>query len=98
MTINKTVLRIPTAEQYAFIEMDVSGLDADEVVSVYQDMTARVRGGTGMIDKDWNRVLDNYLWGTCTMTAEEYDTMSLAQQQTVQTIKRSRKRHMAKTV
>lgn len=94
--INKTILRIPTNEQYAFVEMEVEGLDADGIVSFYNDMTARVKGGMGMIEKDWNRVLDNYLWGTATMTADEYETMNLAQQQIIQCVKRSRKRHQAK--
>lgn len=87
----KALLRIPTKESYAYIEVECEGTD-DEIVSQYRKMTVAVTGGFGLEEKEWNRILDNYLWGTGDMRPDEYEGMSPAQQEVIQLIKRSRKR------
>jgi len=90
------ILRIPTREQYAYMEVQLpEDNTAEEAFQVYKEMTNMVTRDPSLSDKDFNRVLDNYLWGTGTMTAEEYDTMSPGQQQIIQCIKRSRARNKA---
>ena len=46
----------------------------------------------GLSSKVFNRVLDNYLWGSGTMLSDEYAQMSDEQITIVQAIKRSKKR------
>lgn len=43
----KYTLRIPTKEQYAYIEAEYEG-DADGAVAAYQELTRAVQGGTGV--------------------------------------------------
>lgn len=43
----KYILRIPTKEQYAYIEAEYEG-DADGAVAAYQELTRAVQGGTGV--------------------------------------------------
>lgn len=92
----KATLRVPTLDQYAFVEVhDVEGT-YEEIVAEYQRLTELVKGGVGIPDKEFNRVLDKYIWGDGTMAADEYGAMSLDQQTIIQIIKRSRKRVDAK--
>lgn len=91
----KATLRIPTYEQYAYIEVEAEGT-AEEILHQYQEVTLLVKGGTGLPDKDFSAVLDRYLWGDGHMEADEYATMNLDQQSIIQVIKRSRKRVQSK--
>lgn len=91
----KAKLRVPTLDQYAYIEAEVEGT-IEEVFAEYQHLTETVKGGTGLPDKDFNRVLDRYLWDDGAMLADEYGTMNLDQQSIIQVIKRSRKRAESK--
>jgi hypothetical protein len=52
-------LRIPTAESFAFIEVDMEG-DEHEIHDTYQRMTAIVRSGFGLDDTEWHQLLDEY--------------------------------------
>lgn len=88
----KTTLRIPTTEQYAYCEFEFEGT-AEEAIAEYHRLTALVSGGTGMDTKDFNKVLDKYLWDDGTMKEEEYHAMNLSQQEIIQTIKRSKARN-----
>ena len=93
----KGTLRIPTTESYAYIEVEVEKESAVDIISEYRRITKLVQGEFGLEDKEFNRVLDNYIWGTKTMEAHEYEGMSPSQQETIQTIKRSRKRNEYKS-
>lgn len=88
----KATLRIPTLDPYAYVEVEMDGTEG-EIIEQYSHLTQLVRGGTGLPDADFRRVLDRYLWGDGHMLAEEYETMNLDQQSIIQTIKRSRARN-----
>lgn len=87
-------LRIPTTEQYAYIEIQI--LDdmpsAQTVKDLYDEYTKVMTGGVGLDSREFNRILDEYLWGSGTMMADEYGSMNLDQQSIIQCIKRSRAR------
>jgi hypothetical protein len=89
-----TKLRIPTQDQFAFLEIEFEGA-ADEAYAEYRRVSAIVAGGEGLEPKEWNRVIDNYLWGTKDMKPEEYEQMNPNQQSFVQQVKLSRKRFNA---
>lgn len=42
--------------------------------------------------KEWNKVLDRYIWKDGSLTSDEYERMNTYQQEIIQMIKRSRKR------
>lgn len=86
------ILRIPTADPYAYIEVQFEGTP-DEAFVEYQRLTTIVKGGTGLEPREFNRVLDQYLWGDGHMQAHEYEEMNLDQQTIIQVIKRSRARN-----
>jgi len=88
----KTTLRIPTLEQYAYCEFEFEGT-AEEAIVEYRRLTKLISGGVAMDTRDFNKVLDKYLWGDGTMKEEEYNTMDLSQQEIIQTIKRSKARN-----
>lgn len=85
----KAELRIAT-ETYCYIQPTVEGTPED-IVEMYKHFMNLVKGGTGLEKKDFDRVLDRYLTEQ-TMEVAEYEAMSMAQQEIVQIIKRSRNR------
>lgn len=91
----KATLRIPT-EQYAYIEVELEKDSFEEVVSEYRNLSKLYKGGTGLPEKDFMRVLDRYLWGDAAMTADEFAALNEDQQIIIQAIKRSRKRDQAR--
>jgi hypothetical protein len=89
-------LRIPTADQYAYIEVPFFG-SADDAFAEYQRLMAMVKGGEGLEPKEFNAILDEYLaTGKIGETADfdpgVFDRMNLDQQMIIQAIKRSRAR------
>jgi hypothetical protein len=86
-------LRVPTKEPYAYMEVQLDSPDTTEAFRIYKDLTGMVQKDSSLLEKEFNRVLDQYIWGTGTMTSEEYDAMSPGQQAIIQTIKRSRARN-----
>ena len=88
----KATLRVPTNEQYAYIECQVEGTE-EEIVAQYHKMTSAVRGGFGLSDDQFNVCLDEYrTTGTLKEGTEFYAEMSLEQQAIFQAIKKSDKR------
>lgn len=84
-----TKLRIPTQDQFAFLECEFEGT-ADEAYAEYRRVTAMVQGGEGLPDKEFNAVLDEYLTTKQIKNGVDlYETMNVSQQATIQTIKRS---------
>jgi len=95
----KATLRIPTAEQYAYIEVQVDGT-SDEIVGAYEEMTKAVKGGEGLSDKEYNAWTDKYITGggdgMDSNDLELYHKMDKEQQSHIQWMKRSLKRLEAK--
>lgn len=92
----KATLRIPTAQQYSYIEIETEGT-LDEIVDQYNEANTRVNGtaGPGISDKEFNTFIDNQLSGAPN-TLETYNQMSPEQQAVVQKVKLSIKRLKAK--
>jgi hypothetical protein len=86
----KAIIRVPT-DMYAYIEVEFKGTEL-EIVDEYQKLRSMATGGVGVEEKDFNKILDNYLWGAKTMTADEYVALNLKQQEMIQMIKKSRNR------
>lgn len=90
MSTYKAQLRIPTGEQYAYIEVTVEGTP-EEVVAAYYEFTKFVKPGIGLSSKDFNTAIDRYLTDG-TGETEKYLAMNPAQQACIQEIKKAFKR------
>jgi hypothetical protein len=55
----KHLLRVPTNEQYAYIEAEYEG-DANGAVEAYLSLTAAVRGGSGVGIKKLAQIIHEY--------------------------------------
>ena len=89
----KYELRIPT-DPYAYITCFFEG-EPHEAVEEYRRLTALVKGGTGLTDKEFNAALDKFAWedkGNNGIEPGQYERMSDEQKTIIQAIKRSRKR------
>lgn len=60
MSIFKAQLRIPTEEQYAYIEVSVEDTP-ENIVSAYREFTNLIKPKPGLPKEKWNKVLDGYL-------------------------------------
>ena len=94
----KATLRIPTNEQFAFIEfeMEVSGLS--EAFEAYDEATGHFKAstdGVGLSTKEWNRCLDKYLTDF-TMSSDEGERMNKAQRWFIHELDKSSNRLKAK--
>ncbi len=85
-----TKLRIPTLDQYAYIEVEFEGT-TDEAIEEYNRLTQKIKGGVGLVRPSFNKILDKYLIEE-TMSADDYGAMSLDQQTIIQEIKKSKAR------
>lgn len=88
----KTTIRIPT-EQFAYIEIEGDFNTVQEMIELHDLATKLYRGGGGLESRVFDEILDEYLWESETMKAEDYESMNHEQQNIIQIIKRSRKRH-----
>ncbi len=88
-TILPVTLRIPTADMYAYIEVQFVGTP-DEAYEEYRRLMTMVKGGAGLERKDFIAILDEYLT-TKTITADPgiIAQMSDDQQLVIQEIKKS---------
>lgn len=86
----KAQLRIPTQEQFAFIEVSCEGTP-EFIVESYHTFTHLVKPQIGLPTKEFNGALDRYL-NDGTGDVEVYMAMSPAQKEVFQCIKRSFKR------
>ncbi len=88
----KHLLRIPTTEQYAYIEAEFEGT-SEGAFAEYNRLTDLVKGieaGPGLTDKEFNAVFDNYrATGKVNIGADVYAEMNKAQQDQIQSLKRS---------
>lgn len=83
----KATLRIPTKEQFAYIEVEVEG-SKEGIINQYKEFTQGVHGGFGLDRLEFNKILDTYMT-TGKILSEEYEQMSSSQQNIIQEIKKS---------
>ena len=84
-----TKLRIPTQDQFAFLEVEFLGT-TDEAYTEYRRLSAMVQGGEGITDKEFNAFYVEYrTTGKIANGADVYAKMNPSQQAAVQLIKRS---------
>lgn len=89
----KYTLRIPTTEQYAYIEFNGDVDAAEEAVVAYREITKMVTGGVGMDTRDFNKVLDELMVkNSISGDPGMMEQMNIEQQSIIQAIKRSRAR------
>lgn len=90
----KITYRIPTKEQFAFVEVVEEGVVTDEVIqSRYNDLTNSFKEGLGLPDKVFNALLDEYLTtGTVQNGGDVWEQLSEKQKFVVNEVKKSRKR------
>lgn len=85
-------LRVPTSEQYAYIEAEYEG-SAEEAVEAYRELTVAVRTGFGLPQAEFNKALDEYLkTNELRNGADLYAQMDAAQQRVFQELKKAFKR------
>lgn len=88
----KTTLRLPTQDQYAFIEIEAEVTSIEDAVVAYADAMRLIKGNAeGLPDKEFNSFLDQYLTDN-SGNLEIYTKMSLTQQHVIQEIKKALKR------
>ena len=56
----KITLRIPTADPYAYMEIETDSTP-DEAMTLYQEVSGKVKGGEGLEPKAFNAILDELL-------------------------------------
>ena len=86
----KSKLRIPTSDQYAYIEVDFEGTPED-TISAYYEFTKLVKPAEGLSAKDFNQALDRYLTEP-TGDTDTYLKMSKFQKDVIQEVKKAFKR------
>lgn len=87
----RATLRIPTKEQYAYIELEVEVENTEQAVEIYEEAVKMVNGGFGISRDEFNEALDRYLKDG-TGDTEQYAQMNTEQQRVFQEIKKSIKR------
>lgn len=93
----KTTLRLPTADMYAYIEVEIDADSIEGAVTEYNRAMGLVRGGEGIPEADFRTFLDNQAMGNNKNHMETYQAMSPKQQEHVQVNKRMFARLKAKT-
>lgn len=82
----KIELRIPTEEQFAFIDLildsgeELTDTMIDTAITDYRRVTGQIKATEGLSRKEWNAVLDGLNMGL-TMEAETFEKMSPKQRE-----------------
>ena len=93
----KVTLRIPTNDQFAFIEIEKEVIDTMEAVDAYNEAMGHFKPNEGLPHKEWNSALDEYLTTNSLRGGTElYERMSLNQKMVMQEIKKAFKRITSK--
>lgn len=88
----KHLLRVPTNEQYAYIEQEFEGTP-EGAVEAYDALTRLVKVGTGLELKPWNDLVDSYLeTGSMSGDPGDLENLNAAQKWFVNEVKKSIKR------
>lgn len=77
----KIVLRIPTPEQYSYVELELypeEDWTPEQVRNAYEEYTSTFKFGGGLPQKEWNQVFDDYRRDK-KMRVEEGERMNKAQ-------------------
>ncbi len=90
----KVTYHVPT-EQYGFVEVEQDFEEGEELLSYAHVKKTMFPNGDGLTDKDFNKAIDRYLTQG-DMDSEAYESMSDAQKDVIQCIKRANKRIKAK--
>lgn len=88
----KTTLRLPTRDQYAFIEIEADLPTVEDSISAYYEAMKLLKPKEGIDEKTMNIFIDNMLLGNGKNSVEIYQEMSQAQKDMVQILKRGLKR------
>jgi len=89
----KTTLRLPTQDQYAFIEIEAEVSSAEDAVVAYYDAMKLIKPQEGLDTKTWNASLDEFNnTGTLKNGTELYQLMNPYQKFYFQEQKKSLKR------
>ena len=87
----KYILRLPTNDQYAYIEQEGEYDTIDEALEAYNIAMTLIKGGTGLPDKEFNAFLDRMLKDEPNHI-EDYEKASADQKAIIQILKRALKR------
>jgi hypothetical protein len=93
----KVTYRVPTKEQYAYIEIEqeMETLDGVLISENYKDLTEAIKSEPdieGLPPLEFNRVLDKYLWQN-NIDVGDFEQLNKAQQAVLQEIKKSKARN-----
>ena len=91
----KVTLRLPTQDQYAFIEVETEVLSVEQAVEGYNAAMGLLRSGEGMSDKELDTWIENMLLGDGN-DADTYSKATTAQKVELHRIKRALNRIKAK--
>ena len=94
-TVYKATFRFSTG-QFEYIEILAQGTP-ESLKTQFDAFQRALKVGTGLPDKDFNRVLDEFCWGKGSMEVAEWEGMNEDQQFILQAVKRSKKRQSYKT-
>ncbi len=89
-TIPKITYRIPTNDQYAFVEVTEEFEGGPEFIRErYDEISAQFKSGEGLPQKEWCAVMDAYVsTGKVENGVEVWSRMSKYQQAVIQELKR----------
>lgn len=87
----KATLRVPTADPYAYIELEQQVESAEAAVEAYNEVTQLVKGGNGLPEKEWRNFLDNMLLGESNLV-DTYEQTNQEQRKIINEVKKALKR------
>lgn len=87
----KTTLRLPTQDQYAYIELEIEANSTEDAIEAYNQAMRLIKPSGGLLEAEFNVFLDKYL-ETSKGDVNVYNEMSKPQQDIIQTLKRAFKR------
>lgn len=95
----KQILRLPTADQYAYIELELGDSEVltddliHESITNYNRAMGQIKGNPGITEKYFNAILEEYLTTKTIRNGQEiYEKLSPNQRNTIQDIKRTYQR------
>lgn len=83
----EAILRVPTAEPYAYLEIKVYN-DAEAIYAAYQRFTKLIKGEEGISDSEFDQFIENQISGKGNLLGT-YNRMSNEQRKYVQINKRA---------
>ncbi len=87
----KVTLRLPTNDQYAYLEADVEVFNIEQALTEYERIMRLIKGGEGLDEKEFNSFIDAQLMGESNHI-DQYEKASAEQKKFIQILKRALKR------